>query len=88
VKSLMMFEHEKQSLFIKLCESHALIDYWISEITVFVKNNQSLENELKGYKELSKLDREREREREEYIIFTTKNLLISGQQIWPLKSGR
>jgi hypothetical protein len=34
------------------------------KLLCFVKNNQSLENELKGYEELSKLDRERERERE------------------------
>jgi hypothetical protein len=79
----MMFEHEKQSLFIKLCESHALIDYWISEITVFVKNNQSLENELKGYKELSKLDRERERERER-----EKNILFSLQKICLLAASK
>jgi len=52
-KKLNDVEHEKESLIAKLSESHALVDSLKSEITVLVENNQSLENELKGYKELS-----------------------------------
>jgi hypothetical protein len=37
-----------------VCESHALVDSLKYEITVLVENNQSLENELKGSKELSR----------------------------------
>jgi len=52
-KKLDVLEHEKESLVTKLSESHALLDSLKSEITVLVENNQSLENELKGSKELS-----------------------------------
>jgi regulator of replication initiation timing len=42
-----------ESLVTKLFESHALVDSLKYEIIVLVENNQSLENELKGSKELS-----------------------------------
>jgi hypothetical protein len=42
----------KESLVIKLSESHALIDYLKLENNMLVENNKFLENELRDFKKI------------------------------------